>query len=90
VLALVKILAKLLMAAGAIGGLLAILAGLFRAEGSGVDSWWFVFLGLLWGAASLWVGLRIARSPDFLAVETVAMLVLYTPILVLAARLLWR
>ena len=89
-LALVKIIAKLLMAAGAVGGLLAVLAALFRAEGSGADSWWFVILGVAWGAASLWVGLRIARSQEFLAVETVAMVALYIPVLVLAARLLRR
>ena len=88
--ALVKILAKLLMAAGAIGLLLSVLAAVFRAEGSGVDSWWFVLLSLAWGAASLWLGLRIVRSQELLPVEAVLMLLLYMPILVLAARLFGR
>jgi len=90
VLTLVNILAKLLMAAGAIGALLGVLAAIFRTEGSGQDSWWFVILSLAWGMASLGLGLRIARSPDLLIAETVLMLALYIPILVPAARLLGR
>jgi hypothetical protein len=90
VLAVVNILARLLVAAGGIGVLLAILAAVFRAQGSGEDSWWFVLLALAWGAASLWIGLRILASRELLAMETVVMLLLYAPILVLAARLLGR
>jgi hypothetical protein len=90
VLTLVNILAKLLMAAGGIGVLLAVLAAIFRADGSGQDSWWFVLLALAWGGASLWIGMRIVPSRDLLVVETVVMLLLYVPILVLAARLFAR
>ena len=89
-LTLVNILAKLLTAAGGIGVLLAVLAAIFRADGSGQDSWWFVLLALAWGGASLWIGMRIVPSRDLLVVETVVMLLLYVPILVLAARLFAR
>ena len=89
-LALAKILARLLLGAGAIGALLALLAAIFRAEGSGADSWSFVLLCLAWDAASMWVALRILRSQELLAVETAVMLLLYVPIFVLAARLLRR
>ena len=89
-LILIKLLAKLLIGAGAIGALLAVLAAIFRAEGSGEDSWWFVLFGFAWGVTSLGIGWRIARSQELLAVETIVMLLLYAPVIVLAARLVRR
>ena len=83
-----KILAQLIMAAGGIGILLGVLAALFRAGGAGADSWLFVIISVLWGAACLWIGSRIIRADAPAAWETCFMLALYVPVLVLAYRLI--